>query len=96
MGSVYVVTLDRGEQTTTVLWNTVTAPTIFTLNAIAPAALLMDERGNQQTITANGGIYTLALPGAFCSNKPDCFIGGAPRLIIEAGSPNQRAPLLPV
>ena len=96
MGSVYVVTLDRDGQTTTVLWNTATAPTMFTLNAIAPSALLVDERGNQQTITANDRIYTLALPGAFCSNKPDCFIGGAPRLIVEAGSPDQRAPLLPV
>lgn len=96
LGYVYVVTLDRGEQTTTVLWNTATAPTIFTLNAIAPQGLLIDERGNEQPITATDGTYGLRLPGAFCSNKPNCFIGGAPRLIVESGSPNQRAPLLPV
>ncbi|MBN1992534.1 MAG: hypothetical protein JW953_07490 [Anaerolineae bacterium] len=95
-GSVYIVTLDRGGQTTTVLWNMATAPTIFTLNAIAPQALLVDERGNQQPLAANGNAYTIPLPGALCSNKPDCFIGGAPRLLVETGSPDQRAPLLPV
>jgi hypothetical protein len=96
LGNVYVVTLDRGGQTTTALWNTATAPTIFTLNAIAPQALLVDERGNEQLITASNGTYGVRLPGALCSNKPNCFIGGAPRLIVESGSPDQRAPLLPL
>jgi hypothetical protein len=96
LGNVYVVTLDRGGQTTTALWNTATAPTIFTLNAVAPQALLVDERGNEQLITASNGTYGVRLPGALCSNKPNCFIGGAPRLIVESGSPDQRAPLLPL
>lgn len=96
LGDVYVITLDRGGQTATVLWNTATAPTIFTLNAIAPQALLVDERGNEQPITASNGTYSVRLPGALCSNRPNCFIGGAPRLIVEAGSPDQRAPLLPL
>ncbi|MBN1220278.1 MAG: hypothetical protein JXM69_15220 [Anaerolineae bacterium] len=93
--NIYIVTLDRGGQTTTVLWNMATAPTMFTLNAIAPQALLIDERGNEQLITASGSVYTIALPGAFCSNKSNCFIGGAPRVLVETGSPNQRAPQLP-
>ena len=96
LGNVYVVTLDRGGQTTTVLWNTATSPIIFNLNAIAPQALLVDEQGNEQIITTSNGVYSVPLPGALCSNKPNCFIGGAPRLIIETGSPDQRAPLLPL
>ena len=90
-GSVVVVTLDRGGQTTTVLWNTTTTPLTFNLGAIAGQAWLVDERGGQQTIAANNGIYTIQLPGAVCSNGAFCFIGGAPRLVVESGSPAQRA-----
>ncbi|GAB4439715.1 MAG: hypothetical protein Fur0044_36260 [Anaerolineae bacterium] len=97
LGNVYLVTLDRSSQTTTVLWNTAATPTTFNLNAIAPQALLVDEAGNQQTITAENGIYTIDLPGATCSNGPaDCFIGGAPRLVIEAGSPDGRVVQIPL
>jgi hypothetical protein len=100
LGQLYIVTLDRGEQTTTVLWNSAPTPTSYTLNAIAPEALLVDERGNTQTITNDigplNGVYTLQLPGAPCSNGAYCFIQGAPRLVVETGTPDQRAPLLPV
>lgn len=92
-GNVYIVTLDRGGQTTTVLWSTDRTPATFLLSAIAPQALLVDEQGNEQTITATNGSYTIELPGATCSNGADCFIGGAPRLLIESGSAEQRAPL---
>ncbi len=95
--NVYVVTLARGGQTTTVLWNTATTPTTFILNAIAPQAILVDEQANQQPIIASNGVYAIELPGALCSNGPQaCFIGGAPRLIVEGGSPDQRVPLLPL
>lgn len=96
LGNIYLVTLDRGDQTTTVLWNTTTTPTSYTLNAIASQALLVDERGNTQTITASNGVFTLDLPGTSCTNGAYCFIGGAPRLVVEPGSPAQRAPLLPL
>jgi len=97
LGDVYIVTLDRGGQTTTVLWNTTTTPTTFSLNAIAPQASLVDEQGNQQTVAAADSVYTVELPGAVCSNGPQaCFIGGAPRLIIESGSADQRVLQLPL
>jgi hypothetical protein len=94
-GSVVVVTLDRGGQTTTVLWNTTTTPVNFNLGAIAGQAWLIDERGGQQTITANNGVYTIQLPGAICSNGAFCFIGGPPRVVVESGSPAQRPALAP-
>lgn len=96
LGNIYLVTLDRGGETTTVLWNTATTPVSYSLNAIAPQALLVDEQGNVQTIDAGSGVYNIQLPGAQCTNGTYCFIGGAPRLIVEAGSPAQRAPLLPL
>ena len=93
LGNIYIVTLARGSQTTTVLWNMDRNPATFLLGAIASQAQLVDERGNEQTILANNGGYTIELPGAICSNGDNCFIGGAPRLVIETGSPAQRAPL---
>jgi hypothetical protein len=95
LGNTYVVTLDRSGQTTTVLWSMDLNSIVFPLNAIAPQALLVDESGNEQTIAANNGVYSVELPGAICSNGANCFIGGAPRLIVESGSPDQRAPLAP-
>lgn len=94
-GSVYAVTLGRGDKTTTVLWNTARQDVTFTINAIAPQAILVDETGGTQPISATDGAYTLVLPGATCS-AGDCFIGGAPRLLVENGSPDRRASLLPL
>ncbi len=96
-GDIYIVTLAQGHQTTTVLWNAGPAATFFTLNAIAPQAALVDEHGSEETITASNGVYIVELPGALCSNGSQaCFVGGAPRLVVEAGSSDQRVPLLPL
>lgn len=95
IGNIYIVTLDRGGQTTTVLWNIATTPVTFNLNAIAPEGLLVDDQGNTQPIAATNGIYAVELPAAICSNGTNCFIGSPPRLIIEQGSPGQRSTLVP-
>lgn len=92
-GDVYVVTLDQGDKTTTVLWNTARTPATYSLNAIAPQATLVDERANVETVVATNGSYDLELPAAACSNGDYCFIGGAPRLIIEEGASEQRESL---
>ncbi|MDX1524585.1 MAG: hypothetical protein R3264_23345, partial [Anaerolineae bacterium] len=91
IGTVTLVTLNRGGQTTTVLWNNATTPTTFSLGAIAPEALLIDPLGNTQVIGPSNGAYSIVLPAAICSNGANCFIGGMPRLLVEAGSPEQRA-----
>lgn len=88
---IYLVTLDRGGQTTTVLWTTAQTPARIALNAIAPQALLVDDEGREQTITPAEGRYSLELPAALCSTPANCAIGGAPRLIVETGSPAARA-----
>ena len=94
-GGIYVITLDRQGQTTTILWNTTRQESTFTLNAIAPQALLVDQTGAETTISASNSAYTLNLPPATCS-AGWCFIGGPPRVLVEAGSPDQRASLIPL
>jgi len=91
---VYAVSLQRGEQITTVLWNTNPAPTTFRLTSLAGQALLVDETGAEQTIAAANGVYAIELPAAGCGSA-NCAIGGPPRLVIEAGTLEQRANLTP-
>jgi hypothetical protein len=96
LGDVYAVTFDRGETTTTVLWTMSRTSTRFSINAIASQATLVDEGGNLSTLAAQGGTYTVELPGAICTQETNCFIGGAPRLLVEVGSPANRPGLIPV
>jgi hypothetical protein len=96
VGDVYAVTFDRGGTTTTVLWTMSRTATRFTINAIAPQATLVDEVGNTSTLNATGGTYTVELPAAVCARETDCFIGGAPRLLVEVGSLAERPGLVPV
>jgi hypothetical protein len=95
-GSVHVVTFDRGGETTTVLWNMGRAATRFTINAIAPRSTLVDEQGQTQALTAVDGTYSIDLPGAACTQRDDCFIGGAPRLLVEEGAPGERPGVIPL
>jgi hypothetical protein len=95
-GNVQVVTFDRGDTTTTVLWTMGRGGTRFAINAIAPQAVLVDEQGNTQTLIADSGTYAVDLPGAKCTEQGDCFIGGAPRMLVEAGSPGLRRGVIPI
>jgi hypothetical protein len=91
-GEVVAVTFDRGGQTTTVLWTTGRKTTQARVRAIAPEALLVDEEGRVRKVKPSYGVYLIDLPGATCS-QPSCGIGGAPRLLVEAGRANGRAAL---
>ena len=82
------VTVDRGGQTTTVLWSRVPSPQKVTLGARAGSALVVDTRtGSAWTQGASGGAYTLDLPGATCTQAGDgsCLIGGWPLFVVEPG-----------
>lgn len=93
VGDIVAVTFDRGEQTTTVLWTDGRVPVRVRVRAIAPQASLVDEQGRIKPLNAVGGFYTVDLPSATCSNVSPCLIGGAPRLLVEAGPANGRAAL---
>jgi hypothetical protein len=82
------VTVDRGTQTTTVLWSRVPSPQRVTLGARAGSALVVNtQTGAARTQGAPGGQYTLDLPGAVCTQPADggCLIGGWPILVVEQG-----------
>jgi hypothetical protein len=87
-GDVTVVLFYRGPEVTTVLWNWATNSRQITIQARANQAKLVDELGHVEEMTPQNGGYTLTLPPAECSGG-DCFIGGAPRLIVEQIDSNQ-------
>jgi len=92
-GDVIAVTFDRGDRTTTVLWTNGRRPARVAVRAVAPRAELVDERGQARPVSASGGVYTIDLPAAACTNGAPCIIGGAPRLLVEAGAPAGRRAL---
>jgi hypothetical protein len=92
-GQVTAVTFDRGDGTTTVLWTDGQRAARVRVRAVARQAQLVTERGEARTITPSGGFYTVDLPAAACTNRPNCIIGGAPRLLVETGAPAGRVAL---
>ncbi len=94
-GDVDQVTIDRGERTTTVLWNRSPVTQTVAVQAIAPQADLVNKEGETRTLTADNGQYVLTLPGALCSDPTGCFIGGSPLLLVEEGPPSARGSLQP-
>ena len=92
-GDVNAVTFDRGNATTTVLWTDGTVARQVRVAAVSAEGLLVDQRGDAQPVSAANGVYTIQLPGATCTNAPNCFIGGAPRLLVEQGAANARLAL---
>jgi hypothetical protein len=94
-GDIDQVTLDRGERTTTVLWNRSSITQTIAVQAIAPQAILVNKEGEIRTLIPNDGQYVLTLPGALCSDPTGCFIGGSPLLLVEEGPPSARGFLQP-
>ena len=78
-----VVTLDRGNFTTRVLWARTEADVTISAPALAPQARLIDQTGAEQLIEPLDGQYTLTLPGARCADKRGCIIGGTTYLLVE-------------
>ena len=79
-----VVTLERDAATTRVIWARTGADASVSLPALASAARLIDQSGNEQSIAAEGGSYNLTLPGARCADEYlGCIIGGPTYLLVE-------------
>jgi hypothetical protein len=83
-GDLYAVTFDRGSQTTIVIWTMGRNRVEARVNAFAPEAIVVDVAGRVRPVAATAGYYVLDLPGAACTAGADCFIGGAPLLLVEA------------
>jgi len=80
---VSIVTIPRASGTTTALWTRTPSPATVQIPARAGSATLVDMWGNRRVISAAGGVYSVALPGASCTHGPPCIIGGPPYLIVE-------------
>jgi len=78
-----VVTVSRAGGVTTVLWARTPSPTTVQVPAHSASATLVDMGGHRRDIAASGGVYTVQLPGAPCTNGDPCIIGGPPFLIVE-------------
>jgi len=90
-GLYEVVTLERGGGTTRVLWARTSSDVRVSLPALAPRARLIDQTGAERSIEAEGGRYSLTLPGARCADEHlGCIIGGPTYLLVEEA--NEAAP----
>jgi len=86
-----VVTLDRGNRTTRVLWARTQTDAVVSAPALASQARLIDQTGAEQIIEPVDGRYAITLPGARCPAEPPecpishpaCIIGGATYLLVE-------------
>jgi len=79
-----IVTLDRGDRTTRVVWARGKTSVTVSLPAFAPQALLVTHLGEMKIITPTHGAYQLTLPGALCNDpKHGCAVGGAPLIVVE-------------
>jgi len=90
-GDVAAVVFERPADTVTVLWNWANEPRQATLQAGSTQALLIDQTGHAQSISASRGRYQFELPSAACTGG--CYIGGPTFLLIEGSPPDRRFPL---
>ena len=79
---VTLLIFKRDDEAITIVWNETPTPRQVTIQAQADQAMLVDEAGHSEPLLAPNGAYHLDLPPAECSGG-DCFIGGAPRLLVE-------------
>ncbi|MBN1179051.1 MAG: hypothetical protein JXD18_07565 [Anaerolineae bacterium] len=81
-----VVVIDRGTQTTTVVWSRTPAPQSVILQAQTTSALLVDMWGRARLVYPERGYYYLDVAG--CAYEGTCLIGGAPLMLVEDASGN--------
>jgi len=82
-----VVTLDRGDLTTRVLWARTASAATVSIPALAPQARMINQTGAEQLIEPVDEQYTFTLPAARCADPLDgCIIGGTTYLLVEGAS----------
>jgi hypothetical protein len=86
------VTLERGAERVTVIWNASPSPTVGRAAAAASSAQVLDKLGNTLgVVQAQEGQYTLDLPPSANNTDPRdaslYLVGGDPRLLVEQVTP---------
>jgi hypothetical protein len=79
--AVSLVTIARGDQTTTVVWSRTPEGQTAMIPARRTRALLVDVSGAARTVYPERGYYYVNLPGAHCPQG--CQIGGEPFMLVE-------------
>jgi hypothetical protein len=77
----FVVTFQRPQGMTRVLWSRLEAPVAVSLPATAESATLVTATGEARTIRAQEGAYRIELEGARCYGN--CYMGGPPIFVVE-------------
>jgi hypothetical protein len=88
-----LVSVDRGEQTTSVIWARTAEPQLVLIPAQTTRALLADSSGGAHIVYPERGYYLLELSG--CLDDTGCAIGGAPLMLVEQNIGGSNAPPLP-
>ena len=78
---ISVVRIDRGRQTTTVVWARTPEAQTAMIPARTTRALLVNAQGAAYQVYPERGYYYLDLPGANCAQS--CHKGGAPLMLVE-------------
>jgi|GEM_PF-127182 len=80
------VRLDQGPFTTDVLFARLPGPQTVTVEATGTEAVLVDMWGEQRTLQAEGGSFTVELPGSACAHSVGdyCMIGGTTYYLVQA------------
>lgn len=91
-----MVTVERADGWTTVLWARIGAEVGVHVPARAGSALLVDQRGQTRRLTPRDGVYTVTLPGNPCNHAGSpCLVGGPTYLLVEGSVPGNAPPLQP-
>jgi hypothetical protein len=78
---ISLVTVDRGDRTTTVVWARGAEPQTAMIPARTTRGLLIDVRGGARYVYPERGYYYVVLPPANCTQG--CLIGGSPYMLVE-------------
>ncbi len=80
------IRIEQADKTTTVLFSRRPSPQTTQVEAVASTAVLADQWGARQIISASGGVFTVALPAAACSQVigEDCMIGGTTYYLVQS------------
>ena len=86
----YIFTFARPEGVTRVMWARTPAAVTLQVPALADSALLVTAVGETTTIRPEDGSYTIDLAGMRC--HAECYMGGPPLFLVEAGVEAQSLP----
>jgi hypothetical protein len=85
---IYTVVLHKPGATLTVVWDQKPKAATAKITAVGPTALLYDKFGQQSTVRAKNGVFSLPLwpstDNSDSANPNDYVVGGSPLILVQA------------